>query len=450
MSKAHNITIGCVGMTHLGLVHACAFAEKGFDLICYDDSEKLISELQNGIFPIEEPGFNRVFNANAARIHFTAQTSALAACDVIMLTYDVPTDQQGASNVAIIRELMEKIKAVALPKTPIVLLSQVPPGFTRQISFDHPLLFYQVETLIFGRAMERAQFPERYIVGMADPSLALPAAYATLLESFACPILKMRYESAELAKIAINMFLVSSLSTTNLLAEICESIGASWNDIAAALRLDKRLGQHAYLTAGLGIAGGNLERDLHTVTKIGEKNCINTNIVSAWQEKLSQRRDWVWQRLQEYVLKAQPDPLIAILGLAYKPDTHSTKNSVSLALIEKLSGYRINTHDPLVHLRFPHTTPYIRVNDAIKNADVLIIMTAWDEYKKLSMTDIAELMQGKIIIDPYGVLAKNDISEIDKNLLYCVLGKKVIGTPQENPLRIRKNEARLDAKNSKP
>src|SRR3546814_8196037 len=115
-------------------------------------------------------------------------------------------------------------------------------------------LIYQVETLIFGRAIERALHPERYIVGLADPDMALPAAYEAYLAAHgAPPVLKMRYESAELAKISINMCLVSAVSTANTLAELCERVGADWRAIVPALQLDRRIGPPAYLSAGLGI-----------------------------------------------------------------------------------------------------------------------------------------------------------------------------------------------------
>jgi len=117
-------------------------------------------------------------------------------------------------------------------------------------------LFYQVETLIFGQAVERALAPERVIVGCRDPKAALPEPYSTYLKAFDCPILPMRYESAELSKISINVCLVASIGATNMMAELCEGIGADWSEIVPALRLDRRIGRHAYLAPGLGIAGG--------------------------------------------------------------------------------------------------------------------------------------------------------------------------------------------------
>src|SRR5439155_15766795 len=133
-------------------------------------------------------------------------------------------------------------------------------------------LHYQVETLIFGRAVERALFPERFMVGCADPGQPLPQGFDEPLAAFKCPILPMLYESAELAKIAINIFLVASVTATNTLAEVCERIGADWGEIAPALRLDKRIGSSAYLSPGLGLSGGNLERDLATVLGLASEH----------------------------------------------------------------------------------------------------------------------------------------------------------------------------------
>src|SRR5258708_39079897 len=114
------------------------------------------------------------------------------------------------------------------PKATLVVLSQVPPGFMRRVQFDPRRCYYQVETLIFGRALERATTPERFIVGCFDPSSPLPPPFAGFLAGFGCPILPMRYESAELAKIAINCFLVASVSTANTLSSLPEALGSDW------------------------------------------------------------------------------------------------------------------------------------------------------------------------------------------------------------------------------
>src|SRR5262249_55716876 len=216
---------------------------------------------------------------------------------------DVPTDDQAVSDLAPINALIATVTADMKATAVLVVLCQVPPGFCRGLaSIPRERLIYQVETLIFGRAVERALNPERFIVGCADPGRPLPACYREILEAFGCPVLPMRYESAELAKISINFCLVASITVANVLAEISESIGADWAEIVSALRLDRRIGPHGYLTPGLGIAGGNLERDLRTVLDIAHRNGGDAGIVDAWLANSRHRRDWCWHVLQESVL----------------------------------------------------------------------------------------------------------------------------------------------------
>jgi len=166
----------------------------------------------------------------------------------------VPTDDRGGSDLAPLDALLATVDAALGKDAVLVILSQVPPGFTRARLKPGRILHYQVETLVFGRAVERATLPERFIVGCADPAKPLPPAMETFLKAFGCPILPMRLESAELAKISINMCLVAAVSVTNVLADLCERINADWSEIAPALKLDKRIGQFAYLAPGLGLA----------------------------------------------------------------------------------------------------------------------------------------------------------------------------------------------------
>ena len=397
--------IGFAGMTHLGLVHAVAFAEKGFSVVCYDEQIALIQELKAHQLPVNEPQLDDLVVQNRTRLQYTSDLTHLKTCDVVFIAYDVPTDDEGNSNLDVIHQLLTRVSPVLNVNTSLVLLSQVPPGFTRQIDFPKHRLFYQVETLIFGCAVHRALYPERYIIGAFEAEHALPDAYQALLSSFDCPILKMRYESAELAKIAINMFLVSSVTTTNTLAEICENIGADWGDIAPTLRLDKRIGQHAYLTPGLGIAGGNLERDLNTIIKLGQAHKTDTKTVSAWLQNSKHRRDWVLRCLQNQVFTRFDNPIICVLGLAYKPNTHSVKNSPSVALINQLQQYVIQAHDPIVTDQHEtHAQRYDEVYDAMRQAHVVIIMTPCSEYQDLSVERMLQQMQGNMIIDPNRVL----------------------------------------------
>ena len=146
----------------------------------------------------------------------------------------------------------------------------------------------------------------------------------------------MRFESAELTKIAINCCLVSSISVANTLAELCEGIGAVWSEIAPALKLDRRIGPHAYLSPGLGIAGGNLERDLATVIRMSEDVGSDAGVVRAWIANSRHRRDWAARTIKRVLLDKTPEATVAVWGLAYKENTDSVKNSPSLATLRQL------------------------------------------------------------------------------------------------------------------
>jgi UDPglucose 6-dehydrogenase len=217
----------------------------------------------------------------------------------------------------------------------------------------------------------------------------------------------MRYESAELAKVSINCCLVASVSVANTLAELCERIGADWSEIAPALKLDKRIGQHAYLTPGLGIAGGNLERDLATVCSLADRHGSDVGVVRAWIANSRHRRDWALRTLQREVLAKVNDPVIAVLGLAYKQDTHSTKNSPALALLEDLKPFRVRVFDPVVpasaanHSRCHAAKSEL---DACEGADALAVMTPWAQFGKLVPREIAKRLSGRVLLDPYSVL----------------------------------------------
>ncbi|HEU0071129.1 MAG TPA: GDP-mannose dehydrogenase, partial [Alphaproteobacteria bacterium] len=342
-------SVGFVGMTHLGLVSATGTASKGFDVVCYDKDAALTAKLRAGDLPVIEPGLDEMLAANGSRQRFTSDPADLKACDVVYIAPDVPTDDQGRSDLTSITTLIGQVIPALSPAGVLVVLCQVPPGYTRALPLAAERLYYQVETLIFGRAVERATEPERFIVGCADPAAPLPAHYREVLEAFGCPILPMRYESAELAKISINMCLVASVSVANTMAELCEQIGAVWSEIVPALKLDRRIGQYSYLAPGLGIAGGNLERDLATVIRFADEKGTDAGVVKAWVANSRHRRDWAARTIRGAVLKDAPNATLAVWGLAYKENTHSVKNSPSLATIAQFPELAMRLHDPAVH-----------------------------------------------------------------------------------------------------
>ena len=400
-------TVAFVGLTHLALNSAVAMAEKGFSILCFDPLADHVERLAAGEVPFSEPDFDRLLRRNRERIRFTADLEDLGGCDLCYLAADVPTDDTGRSDLATLDSLLAVLHGALADDCVLVVLSQVPPGYTRKIGRPPDRLFYQVETLIFGRAVERALHPERYIIGCADPGRSLPAPLQEVLEAYGCPILAMGYESAELAKLSINLCLVASISAANTLAELCEKVGADWSEIIPALRLDRRIGPHAYIAAGLGIAGGNLERDLESVVRLGGRLGTDTGVVRAWQDNSRYRKQWVLRLLHQELLSTVEQPTIGVLGLAYKADTSSVKNSPSLALISSLEPFAIQAYDPVVTAEpqwHPRLTQVGVALDACNDADVVVIMTPWPAFADLSVGDIAAAMAGTLLIDPYGLL----------------------------------------------
>lgn len=406
-TSAQSLKVAFVGMTHLGLVSAAGTAARGVRVLGVDPDPELISRLNVRKLPVAEPGLDAAMRANRDRLRFSADFADLAACDVIYVAPDVATDDEGRSDPSVIRALVDDVVRHMAPNAILIVLSQVPPGFTRALPLPQNRLFYQVETLVFGQALERATNPERFIVGCADPRSPLPASYRRLLETFACPILPMRYESAELAKISINMCLVASIGVANTMAEICRHVGADWAEIVPALKLDRRIGPHAYLAPGLGIAGGNLERDLATVIRLSERHGTDAGIVRASLANSRHCRDWALRTLRQAILARTLDPLVAVWGLAYKENTHSIRNSPSIATLQQLPSVRFVLHDPVVPAESAGHARTVAAPDpmaALRGADALMIMTPWPQYRAIAPADIAAALPGRLVIDPYRVL----------------------------------------------
>ncbi len=181
------------------------------------------------------------------------------APDLVFVSEDTPTDAEGGRDLDHIRR---HIDIAAFGSVPVVLTSQVPPGFTRSLGYN---IWHQAETLRIIDAGERAAHPEMIIVGYRDHTTPMPAAYANYCAAFGCPVLRVTWEEAELSKIAINTFLVAQVETTNALAKAAEVCGANWERVAEVLKHDTRIGPHAYLRPGDWTQSPHLLRDAVTL-----------------------------------------------------------------------------------------------------------------------------------------------------------------------------------------
>ena len=405
---------GFLGLSHLGIVSSIGWASLGAPVISVDLDEVPVAQLQRGELPVHEPGLPEALAASRDRMRFSTDPAALAECPLVIVSRDVPTDGGDGSDTSAVLRLVDAAIPHLRPGAVVALMSQVPPGFTRalgaRIEARRPglgiRLHYWVETLVFGMALQRFVKPERIIVGAADPAQPLPAELADGLARFGCPVLPMRYESAELAKTAINLYLFGSVTYANTLSDLCEEVGADWSEMMPALRLDRRIGPAAYIRPGLGVAGGNLERDLVTLRELCSAHGVDAAYIETLIAYNSRRYRWVQRQLERRVLGAGARPVVAVWGLAYKKDTRSTKNSMALRVIADLRGRaEVRAYDPLVRAADVDVSATILDDrDAtLAGADCLLVLTDWDDFAA-PPRDAFKAMRRPLVIDCVGVV----------------------------------------------
>jgi UDPglucose 6-dehydrogenase len=428
---------GVIGLSHLGIVYGTAWASFGQPVIAVDADADAVARLQAGDPIVREPGLPELLARSRDHLTYTTDFSRLAACPLVIVARDVPTDDDNRSDVSAVQRLIEAAIPHLQDRVTLVVMSQVPPGFNRalgeQIRAACPGLrfqnYYWVETLVFGNAVQRALEPERLIVGGPDASSPLPEQLQAGLERFNCPIVRMGYESAELTKTAINIYLIGSVTYANAMADLCEAVGADWSEMTAALRLDRRIGQSAYIRPSLGVAGGNLERDLVTLRQLGRAHEVETTYLDALQAANDARFDWVHDKLRDRLLAYGAVGTVAIWGLTYKKDTKSTKNSPALRLLAEIDPrLTLKAWDPAVGLDevraagvdVPLTVTRSR-DAALDDADCLLIMADWDHFAQADLDAIRTRMRRPLVIDTVGVL-QNRQAELG-GIEYVVMGR---------------------------
>ncbi len=403
-----------LGLSHLGIVSGVGWASFGQPVLGLDVDTNAVESLKEGATPVYEPGLDDLLKRHAKRLRFSTDLSLLRECPLVILSRDVPTDAENVSDLAPVYELVDRAVPHLAPGVVFVVMSQVPPGFTRalgdRICSRRPALafhlYYWVETLIFGQAVDRFLKPERFIIGCADPAAPIAPVFEHGLRRFGCPLLPMRYESAELTKAAINLYLCAAVTYANTLSEVCEVIGADWAEMVPALRLDRRIGPAAYIRPGLGIAGGNLERDMVTLRDLCEAHGVDALFIETMVAYNARRPQWVHRALQEHVFAENQYPVIAVWGLAYKKNTRSTKNSMPLRVIHELRGLAdVRAYDPVIKAGDVDVPAKVldHRDEVLAGADCLLILTDWDEFA-VPGREALRAMRRPLVIDAVGVV----------------------------------------------
>lgn len=367
--------------------------------MAFDPHMALVARLKRGELSVIAPGLIERAMSQPPRLDFTATAADLSQCDVICICPDVPTNEKGRADLSGIQTLLDDVSAAARPGAVLVNLSAVPPGFSRAQSRKGRAFYYQLEPLVLDEAVERAAEPKQIVVGCADPSAPLAVAFQQFLDLFGCPILPMRYESAELCRFALSLVRVAGANAGTLLEELCKNSGADQTELASVFDDVQSSVRRRSAVGG--------ERDLAALRRLAEKHGVDTSGIEKWLSELRQQRNWVLQCLEVEVLAKRPDAQLAILGLASRQGTTSTEDSAARALIGSLPKLRIRAYDPAV---LPDPAWHSQLEaahdalDACRQADALVIMTPWPEFAALDPAALAGRMRGRVIIDPHRVL----------------------------------------------
>jgi len=426
---------GFVGLTHLGIVSSICWASKFPPVVAVDTNGGTVASLASGKLPISEPKLEGLLDKNRGKITFTEDFRVLSGCRTVFVTQDIKTDEDNRCEYGSFYGLLEKATPHLSQGTRIVVMSQVSVGTSRNLkkfikerrpdlTFE---LLYLVETLIIGNAVDRFLNPERIILGTeSGDAMDTSDDLKARLEDFGAPLLIMKYESAELTKLAINFYLFNSVTYANTIADLCEAYGADMNEIIPALRMDKRIGEYAYIQPGLGVAGGNLERDMITLEILSKEKGLNPELVSALIHLNKRRYKWVEEKISTELFPLLKKPKVCLWGLAYKKDTASLKNAVSLKLSEDLKSLaEFTAYDPLI--RSLEDKPSIKLYsdkyDAVTGAHCLVILTDPDEFKTADIKKLKKLMERPLIIDCVNLYSKR-IEEL-KEFRYLSIGRKL-------------------------
>ena len=387
--------ISFVGLSHLSLCYSAAALSKGFETIIFDEQE-IIDNYKKNKLKIDEPNLEKIQTKYKRNFDFNSDFQLLNQSSIIFLAVDIVTDKKNNVIYERINNLLKKINKNINKKLPLIIMSQVEVGFTRKIQWPNNFKYHYVETLIFGDAINRALFPERVIIGKYKKNTKVNNNLLKFLKKFNCPILEFSFEESEFTKAMINIYLASQVTTTNFLNNIIKNFkNVSWNNIKMALSLDKRIGKFSYLAPGLGISGGNIERDLQSLRNLLKKRNKDYSYIAEIQKYSNIFKGWI---LEKIPLSAKN---VGILGLTYKENTLSQKNSPQKLLTQSLKKKNINfmIHDFKFDQLSSEKYIYKNLKDITKLCDVLVIFHNIPIYQTLTIPKHI-----KCVIDPFVVM----------------------------------------------
>ena len=424
-----------IGIWHLGSVVSACLADLGYSVVGVDKDLEKVENLNKGVPPLFEPGLPELITKNIKLKQLAYTTDlwdAVRGSSHVLITFDTPVNEKDEVDLSEIFATTVELSRYLEKGSIIIVSSQVPVGTCEQIKStikqNNPSLDFDIayspENLRLGQAIQRFKSPERIVIG-ADSTSTLNKV-EKFFDVISAPKVRMNLRSAEMTKHALNAFLATSISFINEIANLCDELGADALKVAAALRLDERIGQRAMLQPGLAFAGGTLARDLKVLKNLGDKLDYETYLIDGVL-KVNEQQNKIVIRKLEKIYGSVKDLTVGILGLTYKAGTSTLRRSAALEIINELvsEGAVVKAYDPKadlgevqLHKEFEFcTSPY----EVAKDADALVIITEWPEFKELDFDLLKSTMKKPVLIDAKNMLDDGQMMEM--GFLYLGVGR---------------------------
>lgn len=426
--------ITVIGTGYVGLVQAACLADLGNDVWAIDINKTKISNLKKGIIPIFEPGLEEIVirNYQKGRLHFdTNLGSAVKKTGIIFIAVGTPSCEDGQADLQYVEAAAEEIAKNMNGYKLIVNKSTVPIGTGNMVK-NIIKKFYRgdfdvasnPEFLKEGSAISDFNEPDRIVVGNASEKSR--KILEKLYKPLNSPILFTNIETAEMIKYASNSMLATQISFINSLSNICEKVGANVEEVALGMKLDKRIGKHAFLKAGLGYGGSCFPKDIKALIHIARRHDYKFEILEKVEEVNHQQRYLLIEKILKK-LKNPIDKTVAIWGLAFKPKTNDMREAPAIEIIRSLKEQKVkvNAYDPVASEEAQKILKGINYKknpyDAVKGADLLVIVTEWDEFRQIDIKKVKALMKKAVIIDGRNIYSPEEMKK--SGFIYVSVGR---------------------------
>ncbi|WP_425084457.1 UDP-glucose dehydrogenase family protein [Ruegeria profundi] len=421
--------IAMIGTGYVGLVSGVCFSDFGHDVICVDKSEQKIQMLQAGEVPIYEPGLDTLMakNVAAGRLSFTTNLQdAVDGADAVFIAVGTPTRRgDGHADLTYVMAAAEEIANALTDYAVIVTKSTVPVGTNRKVqqvvTAANPNAQFDVasnpEFLREGAAIDDFMRPDRVVVGVENDRAAevMAEIYRPLyLRDF--PILTTDLESAEMIKYAANAFLATKITFINEIAGLCEKVGADVKEVSRGIGLDGRIG-NKFLHAGPGYGGSCFPKDTAALARIGQEHAHPMQIT----ETVIRVNDGVKKRMIDKIRDACDDSFnrktVTVLGVTFKPNTDDMRDAPSLTIIPALigGGAKVRVVDPQGRAEGEALLPGVDWFDdpyeAAKDADVVVLLTEWNEFRALNLSELGGAMKTPRMVDLRNVYSQDSVEK---------------------------------------